>query len=102
MEQVAKLEYRIVWQRKNGVQLIKHYRTRRGAEKRYALLTSVEPWKAIGRKATDYVCCDGSECDCEGLTRRQQTAKIRRDSPLLYARFETREVGAWNTKVQHD
>jgi len=94
-------EYRVIWQREGQPRpMTKVYRTKRGADTRYGILTSAEPWALLGHDANDYVCCSGHSCGCEGLTRREQTKKIRAESPLKFARLETREVGEWTTHSQ--
>ena len=89
--------YRVVSKREVGRPKIKTYATLAAAEKRITLLTSPEPWIALGHQPDDLVRCHGGpECNCDGMTYREQTAKLRAEMPTLeWVRLERREVGPW-------
>lgn len=93
-------EYRVVWQREGRAQQVKRYAKEKGAEMRYQLLTSAEPWKLIGQEANDWVCCSGSECGCGGETYATKTKRINDEAPLKYARVEARSVGTWEARYE--
>lgn len=88
-------EYRVIWQREGRVQQVRRYAKEKGARMRYELLTGAEPWKLLGYKASDYVCCAGTECGCGGETFKQKTERINAETPLKIARLEVRTVGDW-------
>lgn len=88
-------EYRVVWQREGRVQQVKRYATKKAAEQRYALLTSNEPWAVLGYDSADWVCCNGRECACGGETFRVKTERIAAETPLRFARLESRAVSEW-------
>jgi hypothetical protein len=91
-------EFRVVFQREGKVQHVRRYATRKGADRRLAVLTSDEPWLLFGKSADDLICCSGRECGCEGLTQRTRHEKLKTELPrLLYARLEQRQIGPWRT-----
>lgn len=96
MKEQATHEFRVVWQREGKVQRIHRYATKQGAERRLSILTSDNPFPALGVNPDDRVCCGGDMCGCGGLTYRERHEVLKRDLPsLLYARIEQRTIGAW-------
>lgn len=97
VQQAVAAEYRVVWQREGRVQQVRRYAKERGAQMRYALLTSSTPWTLLGYAANDYVCCRGriDECGCEGETFAEKTKRINAETPLKFVRIESRSIGEW-------
>lgn len=92
----SKLQYRVIWQRVDGVQLIKNYATLKGAERRYGVLTGDEAHCFAEHDPDERVCCSGHECGCGGETYRQRHERLNRElSPLKYIRLESRPIGNW-------
>jgi hypothetical protein len=75
-----RFEYRVVWQREGRTQQVKRYAKLSGALLRHALLVSAEPWKYVGKKASDYVCCSGRECGCGGEAYQSKTERIAKEN----------------------
>lgn len=95
--------YRVVSLREgNARPRVKEYKSLKGAERRYQLIASPEPWVAIGRKPDELYCCTGQECSCDGITVRECMERDRKRYPkLLSAKIERRRVEPWETLRQH-
>lgn len=90
------IQYRVKWKRVDSRVKRVNYVSRKRAENRLLLLTSDEPWLAMGKSPDEFVCCDGYECGCSGMTIREESDRLRAAMPALeYARIECREVGPW-------
>lgn len=90
--------YRVVSKREGLRPKVKTFATLAAAQKRITVLTSPEPWVAMGRGPDDYVCCSGFSCGCGGATYREETQALRTQMPaLLWVRLDRREVSPWQT-----
>lgn len=88
----SKLQYRVVWKRKEMPEKRKRYETRAGAE-RFATLLGPEPWKITGRGPDEQFCCSGYMCACGGITVREHFINGRENIPEIeYALIMCRSV----------
>jgi hypothetical protein len=96
-------EYRVKWKREGLSPKRVKYTSLKAAERRLALLTSAEPWLALGLDPTAYQCCSGYMCGCEGRTVREHSEARRAEMPPIeYAVIECRPVGGWVAVEQHN
>jgi hypothetical protein len=93
-------EYSVIYRRKGMHSKRVVYKHRGSADRRLALLTHPRPWEPLDQNPDAYVCCDGYECGCRGVTVREDHEDIRkRLPPLEYVRLESREVGEWRPEL---
>lgn len=94
--------YRVVALREGNTRpSVKEFKSLRAAQRRFALLTSPEPWRAYGQDPDSQLCCDGWNCGCRGLTVRESYMEKRARLPkLVYARIDRRKVGEWESLEQ--
>jgi len=89
--------YRVVALREGNTRpRVTEFKSLRAARRRFALLTSPEPWRAYGHDPESKMCCGGGNCGCGGLTVRESYMEKRARLPkLVYARIDRRKVSEW-------
>lgn len=96
---MSKVQYRVVWKRRDLSRRSRSYESQPPAERLLAILagTPDEAFAAMGIVNPDEEhCCSGRECGCGGQTHREHDAEYRRELPALeYARIEVRDVSEW-------
>ena len=76
-------QYRLSWKRAENKVKHKKYRSMKPVNRMLALLTSPEPWVALGEEPDDRACCSGYECGCGGETVRERELKRREGLPPI-------------------
>jgi hypothetical protein len=91
------IQYRVVWKREGLIPKRRPYKIKKAAE-RFMRILGPEPWKAFNQNPEDYYCCCGAECDCRGISVKQEYQDRSKIYPKIeFIRLESREVmeGEW-------
>ena len=97
----VKRDWRVTWKR-DGTKIKHKIYTNKASAKRFMVLLGPEPWKAVDFESVldNFMCCNGRECRCGGITYRDYYEKAREGlPPIIEMYLESRFVDTWERET---